>query len=77
LLIHDAGLNLSRILQRTVRVGTARQAAEPLAALWLSCLRLMHAANRVPWRLHLAGPPRGRSTRGGAAMNRRTARTRL
>jgi transposase len=52
LLIHASGtlaaFNLSLILRQMLRAGTARQAAELLAALCLCFLRVVHAANRGP-----------------------------
>jgi len=43
-LIHAAAFNLSLILRQILRVGTARQAADLLAALWLAFLKLTPAA---------------------------------
>jgi len=47
-LIHAAAFNLSLILRQMLRVGTARQAADRLAALCFCFLRLMQAANSAP-----------------------------
>lgn len=56
-LIHAAAFNLSLILRQMLSVGTARQAADLLAALCLAFLRLMHAAENDPVSL---GPLRSR-----------------
>jgi len=48
LLIHAAAFNLSLILRQVLGVGTARQAADLLAALCFCILRLMDTANRRP-----------------------------
>ncbi|MCL6546462.1 MAG: hypothetical protein K6T61_14655 [Bryobacteraceae bacterium] len=45
LLIHVAAFNLSLILRQLLRVGTAPQAAELIAALWLCLLPLVHTVN--------------------------------
>jgi len=54
LLIHAAAFNLSLILRQLLGVGTARQAADLLAALCFCVLRLMQAASHGP----LVCPPR-------------------
>jgi hypothetical protein len=48
LLIHAAAFHLSLILRQLLGVGTARQAADLLAALRFCILRLMDTANRAP-----------------------------
>jgi hypothetical protein len=48
LLIHAAAFHLSLILRQLLGVGTARQAADLLAALCFCILRLMDTANRRP-----------------------------
>jgi len=48
LLIHAAAFNLSLILRQLLGVGTARQAADLLAALCFWVLRLIDTANRGP-----------------------------
>ncbi len=48
LLIHAAAFHLSLILRQVRGVGTARQAADLLAALCFCILRLMDTANRRP-----------------------------
>jgi hypothetical protein len=48
LLIHAAAFHLSLILRQVLGVGTARQAADLLAALCFCILRLMDTANRAP-----------------------------
>jgi transposase len=54
-LIHAAAFNLSLILRQTLRVGTARQAADLLAALCFVFLRFTQAGNTAILSL---GPPR-------------------
>jgi len=56
LLIHAAAFKLSLILRQMLRAGTARQAAELLAALCLCFLRVVHAANRGPLVIGLRRP---------------------
>jgi hypothetical protein len=46
-LIHAAAFNLSLILRQVLGVGTARGAADLVAALCFAILRLMRAANRA------------------------------
>jgi transposase len=58
-LIHAAAFNLSLILRQMLGVGTARQAADRLAALCFAFLRLVHAAKSAL----LATGPRWRTTR--------------
>jgi len=67
LLIHAAAFHLSLILQRLLGMGTARQAADRLAALCFCFWRLLHAAHRgllvvAPGRFtaRAAHPPRRR-----------------
>jgi hypothetical protein len=48
LLIHAAAFNLSLILRRLLGVGTARQAADRLAALCFGSWRLLHAPAHRP-----------------------------
>ena len=63
-LIHAAAFNLSLILRRMLRVGTARQAADILAALCYALLRLIEDLetiyadrNAVPTPVHTISPP--------------------
>ena len=58
-LIHAAAFNLSLILRQMLGVGTARQAADRLAALCFAFLRFVHAAKSAL----LATGPRWRTTR--------------
>src|SRR5229473_3165272 len=58
-LIHAAAFNLSLILRRMIGVGTARQAADLMAALCLAFLQLIQAGNRTL----LAIEPRRPTTR--------------
>ena len=53
-LIHAAAFNLSLILRQILRVGTARQAADLLAAFWLAFLSATQAAKTA---LQPLGPP--------------------
>jgi transposase len=63
-LIHAAAFNLSLILRQMLRVGTARQAADLLAALWLAFLKLTQAVSSA---LLANGPrrPKARATNRG------------
>ena len=56
LLIHAAAFHLSLILPQVLGVGTARQAADLLAALCFCILRLMDTANRRPLVVGTPGP---------------------
>jgi len=56
LLIHAAAFHLSLILRQLLGVGTARQAADLLAALCFCILRLMDTANRRPLVVGTPGP---------------------
>ena len=60
-LIHAAAFNLSLILRRMMQAGTARQAADLLAALCLAFLRLIQAENRILTTTE-ANPPSTRAT---------------
>jgi hypothetical protein len=55
-LIHAAAFNLSLILRQMLRVGTARQAADLLAALYFAFLRLTQAAQVALLVLGSRGP---------------------
>jgi hypothetical protein len=74
LLVHAAAFHLSLILRQVLGVGTARQAADLLAALCFCVLRLMDTANRRP--LVVGTPwPKARRARRVAIINRRAATT--